>query len=438
MADNLEDLAWRRILEDNPDILTTTNQGGIYRISAETIKRYREPRLMTKHDTSQSVPYPLRFRDLNVIALGGSPYEFAIGAFKLFESFPEITRGRPQLISLPDFETLTSDSISSESNAINALVISQALDLFLGEEPGSTVETFNGRMGSGPFSFSVDGKDGRTFRIDVRGAQLEIDGGFENDHSIVILEAKNVINDDFNVRQLYYPYRRYHAFVRKPIRLVFSQYTNLTYHLFEYEFQEPSNYSSLRLVNRASYTFEDSRVTASELWELYSSTTVLYDDNQENSTVPFIQADRFDRVISLMERLQREPDGLGTIEIADYLGTVPRQGFYYVSAGKYLGLFQQGPRRGLTVLTEEGSSILRKNYRDRQLSFARLMFQHKIFHYFFGKAFASGQLPSKREIIQKMIELNVCGPNSTISMLPRRASSVLGWLRWLMSIPDEE
>ena len=41
----------------------------------------------------------------------------------------------------------------------------------------------------------------------MKNAQCEIDGGFENDNDVIIMEAKNVINEDFHVRQLYYPFR---------------------------------------------------------------------------------------------------------------------------------------------------------------------------------------------------------------------------------------
>ena len=62
-------------------------------------------------------------------------------------------------------------------------------------------------MGTGEFDFRVN-----TYReikrdIHVENAQCEIDGGFENSESVVIMETKNVVHEDFHVRQLYYPYR---------------------------------------------------------------------------------------------------------------------------------------------------------------------------------------------------------------------------------------
>ena len=60
-------------------------------------------------------------------------------------------------------------------------------------------------MGTGCFDFEVDTYRKIKRKISVNNAQCEIDGGFENEASVVIMEAKNVVHEDFHVRQLYYP-----------------------------------------------------------------------------------------------------------------------------------------------------------------------------------------------------------------------------------------
>lgn len=424
------DEAWAEILDAHPDIVTTIEAGQYYRISADEIRKYREPRLMTKHDTSSSVPLPLKKHGINVLPL--SRTEYALCDFSLFQTFPDTSGLRAKFCSLPDFETLRVDKISSESNAINALVVGGILDDFLGTE--NTVETFNGRMTTERFTFNVDCAHGTPMSIKVDKAQIEIDGGFENDESVIIMEAKNLRHDDFHVRQLYYPYRKYHAFVTKPIRLVFSQYTNLTYYLYEYEFEDPENYNSLKLLRHEAFTFEDTRITASELYNIWEMTPVKYDDNQANTDIPFIQADRFDRVISLMEQLSRTESGcMTTDEVTQFMGTVQRQASYYPAAGEYLGLFAR--TRGEVALTSKARHILQLSRRDRELEFAKLMFSHEIFHRFFLQTFTSGVLPSANEIKHAMLELNVCNDGSTMQ---RRAQTVIAWLKWIMSIIDEE
>ncbi|WP_434325735.1 DUF6997 domain-containing protein [Mycoplasma leachii] len=69
-------------------------------------------------------------------------------------------------------------------------------------------------------------------KIEVNNSQCEIDAGLENKKSLVILEAKLSSDPDFNIRQLYYPFRLWSNKVEKPIRLVFINYFNQIFRLF--------------------------------------------------------------------------------------------------------------------------------------------------------------------------------------------------------------
>lgn len=248
--------AWADVLKAYPDIERVTEAGNLYRIAARDIKRFREPRLMAKHDYRKQVPDPLSSRGLNMLAVSRS--EYVIGKYDVFHSFDDaITAAKAKPVgkaSLPCFDTLDIDGITTESNAINALQLTGALGDFLGER--GLQETFNGRLGTGSFDFSIDMTGGHpTQKIHVDNAQLEIDGGFENATSVVIMEAKNVIHDDFNIRQLYYPFRCYREKTKKPIRLVFSQYdvSAKTYLLIEYAFSDAEAFSSIVLKQAKRY-----------------------------------------------------------------------------------------------------------------------------------------------------------------------------------------
>ena len=224
MADKSAD-AWEQYFQANPQIEATIACDGICEVTAESIKRFREPRLMTKHDSNDGVPKPLSDRGINI--LSASRRSYFLGDFDVFESLPQTSDLKPEFCDLPGYETLDVEHISSESNAINALVISNSMDRFLCE--ADTVETFNGRMGTGKFEFDIVGHCGSRSHLEVSNAQMEIDGGFENDRSVIIMEAKNVIHDDFNVRQLYYPFRKYRELVRKPtLPTIYSNINFLT------------------------------------------------------------------------------------------------------------------------------------------------------------------------------------------------------------------
>ena len=170
----------------------------------------------------------------------------------------------------------------------------------------------------------------------MENAQCEIDGGFENARSVVIMEAKNVVHSDFHVRQLYYPYRLWRTRVKKPIRLVFSVYSNLIYRLFEYRFADPEDYSSIELVQAKNYSLQDTRISLRELREVRERTAIRTDDDMDDTSVPFIQANSMERIISLLENLYGNPMTPG--QISELMDFDLRQSDYYYNAGRYLGI----------------------------------------------------------------------------------------------------
>jgi len=443
---NKNDKAWKKIFEKYP-IEEATKDGGFYEIKASEIKEFREPRLMTKFDTSDSVAYPLKKRGLNILPTSRSSY--VIGHFNLYEEFPSLEGEKPTSITLPDFESLRVENITSESNAIRALSLTHTLENFLDIPDETLYETIQGKAGTKTFAFDIDiANAGKLSHltveqqtVDVNGAQLEIDGGFESDSLICIMEAKNIRHQDFNVRQLYFPYRLYknNPNIRKPIRLVFSQYTNLTYYLYEYVFDNPNSFSSIRLVNKHIYTFEDCQITMRDLIDVWENTVPRFDDNQDHTDIPFIQADRFDRVISLVEHLMSADNNtLTTQEVIDFMGLVIRQAYYYPTAGQYLGLIDRvksEEKRVEICLTPEAKKILGMGYRDRQLAFVKLMFRHKIFHDAFKFVIDTGTIPEKKDIEELMEKYNVCNKTET---LRRRATTVRTWLNWILELNDED
>ncbi len=225
--------AWK-VLIDKYNILEEVQENGCYHIKASQIKQFKEPRLMAKWDSTDALPKVLRDNKINILPDSRSSY--VIGDFLLYQEIPILEENVTQMahVELPDYESIDVNNISSEANAINVLLLTGILDDFL--NTNNNVATFNGRMGTGEFEFVVDTTRNIKQKISVNNAQCEIDGGFENNDSVVIMEAKNVVHEDFHIRQLYYPYRLWKNKVNKPIRLVFSVYSNMIYRLFEYRF----------------------------------------------------------------------------------------------------------------------------------------------------------------------------------------------------------
>lgn len=422
--------AWKKIIEKY-DIVNKIKEKGQFQIKSKQIKEFREPRLMAKWDSSESLPSILKKNNINILPNSRSSY--VLSDFQLYEKIPDLTEQVTEMkkVDIPDYETIDIENITTEANAINLLTLSNILDDFLGEE--NNVQTFNGRMGTGKFNFFVDTKRGKE-QIFVNNAQCEIDAGFENEESVVIMEAKNVVYPDFHVRQLYYPYRLWKKRVRKPIRLVFSVYSNMIFRLFEYEFESLKDYSSIRLIKEKNYSLQDTNISREELLEVYQITRIKTDDNMDyNDDVPFVQANNFERVISLLEHLYEH--SMTVEEVAELMQFKTRQSDYYFNAGKYLGLFEKVRDENTDTivmqLTSLGRKVYKLNYKARQLKLVELILEHKIFNELFIYTYNNNKLPSKELVMRKMREYNVCNE----PQIARRASSVISWIKWIFNLP---
>lgn len=423
--------AWKALI-DKYQILREIQEKGCYYINASQIKEYKEPRLMAKWDSTDSLPEVLKKNKINLLPNSRSSY--VLSDFMLYQPIPELNEPVIQMehIEIPYYESIDIHNIHSEANAIHVLELSGILDDFLGTN--QSVSTFNGRMGTGVFEFVVETYRGIKRKIQVNNAQCEIDGGFENDSSIIIMEAKNVVHEDFHTRQLYYPYRLWKQKVKKPIRLVFSVYSNMIFRLFEYRFADLEDYSSIELVNAKNYSLQDTAITKDDLLTVRSISSLKTDDNMEHAHTPFIQANSMERIISLLENLYENP--MSAVQIAELMDFDLRQSDYYYNAGKYLGIFEKKTedRQILVTLTGLGKKIFQLNYKKRQLKLVELILQHQIFRDLFDYMMEHGKLPDKEMVTNKMRQLHVCNEGQIV----RRASSVIRWLKWIKHLTSEK
>lgn len=426
-SSTLNDKAWDSLFEKY-DIKEQVLRNGMYQITADQIREFREPRLMTKFDTKESIPKAFgKGRKMSI--LPDSRGSYVIGYFDSYLEFPEMER-KIKHVDFPDYlQTISKTNINSEANVINVLGVTNILEDFLTE--GKLIQTISGRMKSGIFDFTIhNNKDRSLHQIAVKNAQIEIDAGFENENCVCIMEAKNVVHKDFIVRQLYYPYRLWQGKVNKPVRTVFLVYSNNIFRLLEYEFLDSNCYSSVHFLRQKNYSFEDVDIKMEDLWDCYKRTRAL----AEPQGVPFIQANSFNTVISVLEMLKEDPKTFQ--EIAELVGFATRQAYYYVDAARYLGLVQKWKDTNGIIrakLSELGQQVMQLPYKERQLKYIELMFQHEIFRTTFFMFAQHENMIDKQFVIEKMIELQLCGG----SLVERRSSSVQGWLRWIFSIVNE-
>lgn len=122
--------AWQ-VLIDKYNILTEIYNNGFYKISSSQIKEVKEPRLMTKWDSSEQLPTSLKNNKINILPDSRSSY--VLSDFLLYQELPKLVEHVKNMakVELPDLKTIDVNNISSKANAINVLQISGILEDFL-------------------------------------------------------------------------------------------------------------------------------------------------------------------------------------------------------------------------------------------------------------------------------------------------------------------
>lgn len=426
-AETLNDKAWEKLFNRH-NILNCINEIGFYEITSKQINEFREARLMTKFDHKSNLPTLFEKNNLSILPITRGSYVISnVEAYHDFEP-PDM---KLKQVNVPDYiHSINFEDITSEATAINAAYVSGILADFTGEEKLSP--TVAGRMSSGKFDFDIyNTASQRLQNIAVENSQIEIDGGYEGLDALTLIEAKNSLSDNFLVRQLYYPFRLWREKVRKPVRTVFLIYTNGVFSLYEYIFHDPNNYNSLELVKQRNYTFEHEDIQLEEVVSLCNQVQL----TEEPVGLPFPQANSFKKVINICELLN-EREFLTREEITYNYDFDIRQTNYYTDACRYLGLVKKGRDQvgGIQYsLTDKGKNIFTSNFKNRNLTFAKYILEKRVFNKVLKRYLSKLELPSKEEIVEIMERSNLENINSKAT-LGRRASTVSGWINWILDL----
>ena len=407
------DYGWLRVFEHKQ-----LNDDGFFRITAAELKEIsaREPRLMAKHDSTATRPWIFKELGLNIIPVSRS--EYLVGEFDLFAKFPDAeSLGPIRYKAFPeDIESLDPNDITSESAALNASALSEILQDFLGTD--TLQATVAGRMSTGSIDVNL-----ACGSFQITKAQMEIDAGLESSDQLCLVEAKNHLSDDFNIRQLYFPYRRFSQSLTKTVSPVYQVYSNGIFYLYRFDFEDALRPESITLVDSARYTLTPSNITLDVVEQLLKSTAI----TAVPESIPFPQADSFARVINLCEQLQDAP--LSVEEITENYDFTSRQTNYYTSAAKYLGLVEDSNRTW--SLTDFGAKVMDSERNERNIALIKALVRHQVFHAVLIRALENAEVPDKNAIIDIMNASNLGLKDSTVT---RRAGTVMSWAQWVWDV----
>ena len=411
---------WKEIFNDY-NVIKEIESKGYFKITADQIRKYKEPRLMAKFDFLSKLPRVFKENGLGILPIKNG--EYIIGKFNLFQPIKNTKYEEVDIkkVELPNFiETIDPDNIYSESNALNVAYLS---GMFKDAFDEDLYETIQGKMRTNSFKFQIGSKN-IVSNIEVNGAAIEIDGGYESKSKVVLVEAKNSMPDDFIIRQLYYPYRHWKDKVMKDIVPVFFTYDNGIYNLFIYSFEDLYNYNSLKLNDVKRYMVS-SKSSDKIKKEIFENIKLINELPQEE--VPLPQADSFSKVIGALELINNDVNTANGV--ASELEFDNRQGKYYIDALRYLDLVQKTDKFGKYTLSPIGSDLVNVDLKKRNEKIIELILKHKPFYDTYKYYKDNERIPSKKfikNIIKKYI------PNMAEKTINRRASTIRGWIQWVI------
>lgn len=245
--------SWQAIF-DRYEIADHDFDAAPFPISAEQIKLAcqhftktgeKEVRILCKQDTRESRPQV--FRDGGLFILPVKNGEYVIVNGEGYIEVPDITSPLQEYQSAFPFDLETSGVGDSEMQHLDRAYALSLIRHFVGDD--SLVLTIRGRKYTPQFDFLVNG-----FLIRAQSVQTEVDGGYEGKSQVVLVEAKSGNASNTIIRQLYYPFRQWQNHTAKPVSTLFFQRAgDDEYRIWQFVFDDPADYGSIRLLKSARY-----------------------------------------------------------------------------------------------------------------------------------------------------------------------------------------
>ena len=403
------------------NIINEIENNNFFEITAAQIKESgREPRLMTKFDSSENLPSIFIENNLAILPIKRGSY--IIGKFQNYQNIVLNNELDVETKYLPDYiSTIDYSNITSEAISLNSAYISGMIKDIVGEE---VIPTIQGRMGTGEFNYQISLKNNDKIDINVQNSQMEIDGSFEGITKFVIFEAKNHYTKDFIIRQLYYPYKVWKKVTNKeiiPIMLI--KHDNI-FNFFVYEFLDENDYNSIKLKKIKRYILDEiyNPIEVSDIQNVMDKVKFVKEDNG----IPFPQANSFYRILDLINELNNQE--LSASDIADIYEFDIRQANYYLAAVQYLGLVVKDKNYKLSEL---GKKIMKMNHKNKNLAIVEIILSHKPFYFALEQYFTKFEFnysEISKVIYESRDELN------SIGTAERRTSTVIAWVKWIIEL----
>ncbi len=401
------DQAWKQIVASNLiDLSRPVNR----LCSADFKALGQEPRLMTKFDARGARPEALRENGLFLLPETN-------GSYLLLREDGYCDLPPIKSADVEDFDAkfpfplVSLRDATSEMSQLDRLFQCKLIEQIIGTD--EIFATIRGRRFAPHFDYRV----GDLGEFSARGIQYEVDQGYETRDEIILFEAKNTTPQDFLIRQIYFPYRVYLERFGKRVRLFFFNYngTSGVNSFHEYRFADPQQYRSIEVCSSQHFRVHFPENKPRTLGEWLKITPVVA--TTQPWEVP--QADDFAKVIDFPLQVSAGCDDSG--KIAGAFDFSERQSSYYRRAAEQMGLIQ-----GYN-LTDEGRAYIELSAGERQEKMIANLLRQPVIRCALESAL-KGDGTINKAAVAASIDKHTSLTGDTV---PRRAISVISWLRWL-------
>lgn len=421
------DIAWKEILAENPQILRSVNETGFFDVSADMIRQHREPRLACYMNFREHRPKPFKEHDLSILAINNGRYRLARTDpfIDLSSQMPVRNRELPRFKIPQEVTLLNPTNLSSESKALDAALVSGILNEVFEDEVSLVLR---GREFSSNFSFNlpvVNSNNNDMIKYEIDHVTIEVDGGYEGNRGLYLVEAKCTSmaegQSGMSCRQLLYPHLNYGERLNKSVSTYLMLFEPRTCVYLFYKFHPDSKGARGNILEyRYKCQLESTKQLTCryrDLFEVNASAT------NTNNLAPFPQADRFERVIDAYRHLAFNGPTEKDKIISDNLD--PRQFRYYIDALIWMKLAHK-TESNLIELTNRGLLYRVMDDKNRLFEFAKIVVSNDVFH---------AALRGEGALAKQMMREYRVNSERTIE---RRMQTVKSWLKYFESVLDKD
>lgn len=361
---------WDEIFSALP-IIERVNTNGFFDLTAKQIKTIsgREARLMAKIDFREQIPKVMKKESMAILAINNGTYR--IGRFDPFIDINRVSSVEPESFPLPEnIITLNPQKLAHESAVLDISLISGILQSAFGEPVNLTIR---GRTRNSPFNFSLG-----EIQFPVSGVQIEVDGGYEGENTINLVEAKVGSRSNINVRQLIYPQLAWQHTIggRKIVKTFVCFYQEPIIRIIPIVYN--NGICSADHENELAYIIET---------EARLNLASIRPDPQAHVdlSAPFPQANRFETVLAMFNILagREEISKEELVEEFDIEQSDQRHIDYYANAMKWLGLVDI--KNGIVKINDNGRRISLLTHEKKLKRLATTIFKEPIFNHILNR-----------------------------------------------------